>query len=177
MPEGTSHRILPYSGCLSSPHTPTPSANLDTPIAGARRGYPSGALGANATTEVFLSQIVTEFNSTLILRDWLARLYDALYPPWYILGCSLGFSTDILPEAIPVIRSWVQTQLYAPRSGDNYFTLVMITTTLAFTTDNRNAMTYLNRIPCITNLIIRDFAQSLRTVDFQSISQGIEFLR
>jgi hypothetical protein len=126
----------------------------------------------------------------VVCSYWLDQLYTALYPEYYILGCRADLDSSVLEGALPILRDWLQHQLYAAHTHahERFLASVMIAGTLIFTLDRDRAASYVNRAPCLIKrihpvfsrnggvYIIGDLVEHLAGGECDSITRGVFFL-
>jgi hypothetical protein len=128
-------------------------------------------------------------------RYWLSQLYDSLYPPFFMLGCSSNLAMANIKEAqdaFQVVRNWIPQLLDSinPLSPPTAFlTTIMKLGRLAVSIDRQKAETYLYRARCLRHKpkeLLRDphedyiVEECLKSMDGRKpwcISAGLLFLR
>lgn len=133
---------------------------------------------------------------TVWCSDWLPRLDEALFPPYYRLGSLQDLSPDLIPEldeGLQVVKSWVKELVYKldPYEPPNLFLTSLIRVArLAFTFDRKGAHNYLHRAPCVISYrpppllrgpdkayVVHDILLSMQNDHISAFNQGILFLK
>ncbi|KAJ7237474.1 hypothetical protein B0H12DRAFT_1238216 [Mycena haematopus] len=156
----------------------------------------------NLRVRILLQQILIYQGLNSIDTDqrrqvfWLSRLYEVLNPLSYQLGSAASLDLSSIPEAqvgLQIVREWVRDGVYALEFVPEFHFLTRLVqlTQLGFQFDGRNALSYLNRGPFMTNpskppmyrrppegqYVVAEFISALEDRHEWCLSAGVMFLR
>ncbi|KAI0327262.1 hypothetical protein GY45DRAFT_1428013 [Cubamyces sp. BRFM 1775] len=129
-------------------------------------------------------------------KYWLRQLYDALFPPYYKLGCRHALDPAMVTEikqAGPVIEMWARNLLFGIGRTESYSALfltnLMRVLRIALDKNPTAAWEYLPRVPCVSTYrpklllrrpdeayIVSDLLASMQNDDTQSLNRCVLFL-
>ncbi|CAL1697343.1 unnamed protein product [Somion occarium] len=127
-------------------------------------------------------------------RFWLTLLFQALYPPHYILGSLANLDKLRIPEferGIQVVNNWIQDLFFTLSAQENpqrFLTTVIQAASIAFVFQKPSAQEFLKRAPCVVNppeslkrdherFVLHDLLEALDGSQVWSISAGTLGLR
>jgi hypothetical protein len=102
----------------------------------------------------------------MICREWLSRLYDALFPPFFSLGSPAGWDQHLLPEtakAIEIVREWLRELVYSIdpwTQRTKFLTFFLQANTLSRLFDKASFQDHINRARCMTTIRPHAFIRS-----------------